>query len=106
MYLTPADVEATLAVIGRRSAVGSRLSLTYFTPALKLKLIGLIVRRMGEPLRSTFTVKAMRALLERYGLRVLHDDDLATIAATMPDDIARAATVMTHIRIATAVRVE
>jgi methyltransferase (TIGR00027 family) len=105
MYLTPADVTATLSVIGRRSAVGSRLNVMYFTAALKLKLIGLIVRFMGEPLRSTFTVEGMRALLERHGLRVLHDDALATIAGMLPNDIARAATVMTHMRIATAVRV-
>jgi methyltransferase (TIGR00027 family) len=104
MYLTPADVEATLAVIERRSAAGSRLIVAYHSPALMLRFVGLIVRRLGEPLRSAFTADALRALLAKHGFGVIQDEDLPTIAATLSADIAHATRVMKHLRIATADR--
>src|SRR5499427_3378297 len=79
MYLAPADIEATLAVIRRRSAAGSRLIIAYHSPALMLRLIGPIVRRMGEPLRSAFTANEMREMLARYGFGVVWDADMPTI---------------------------
>lgn len=104
MYLAPADIEATLAVIKRRSTVGSRLLIAYLSPAPMLRLIGFIVRRLGEPLRSVLTADAMRALLARYRFGVLQDEDIPTIGAALSADIAQATRVMKHMRIATAAR--
>lgn len=104
MYLTPADVEATLSVIERLSAIGSRLIIAYHSPALMLRLITLFVPRPGEPLRSTFTPDAMRALLARHGFGVNRDEDLATIGAAFSLEIARATRVVKHLRIVTADR--
>src|SRR5215475_10131588 len=67
MYLTPAEIKAALAVIERRAAAGSRLIVVYHSPSLMLPIVGLVVRRLGEPLRSSFTPDAMRALVARYG---------------------------------------
>ena len=78
MYLERADIEATLAVIQRRSAPGSRLVL--HVRALGrccCALIGLLVRRLGEPLRSLFTPEQMRALLARHGFAVARDEEPA-----------------------------
>ncbi|HEU0176393.1 MAG TPA: class I SAM-dependent methyltransferase [Blastocatellia bacterium] len=102
MYLTQADVEATLTVIERRSAAGSRLIVAYHSPALMLRLIGPIVRRLGEPLRSAFTADTMRTLLARYGFGVVRDDDLPTIGGALSAEIAQATRMMKHLRIAIA----
>jgi methyltransferase (TIGR00027 family) len=105
MYLTPAAVEATLAVVQKRSAPASRLIVAYHAPALMLKLIGLLVRRLGEPFRSAFTADAMRALLARHGFQVLRDEGLPKIGAALgSDEVARATRVMKHARIVTAER--
>jgi len=104
MYLTPADIEATLDVIKRRSVSGSRLIVMYHSPALMLRLIGLIVRRIGEPLRSSFTADTMRALLARYGFGVVWDADMPTIGCAMSAEIAQATRRMKHLRIVTADR--
>jgi methyltransferase (TIGR00027 family) len=105
MYLTPADIEATLAVIKRRSASGSRLIVMYHSPALMLRLIGPIVRRMGEPLRSSFTADTMRALLARYGFGVVWDADMPTIGGAMTAEIAEGTRRMKHLRIVVADRI-
>jgi methyltransferase (TIGR00027 family) len=102
MYLTRADVEASLAVIERRSAPHSRLIVAYHSPALITKLVGLVVNRLGEPLRSAFTPEAMAKLLEKYGFSVLRDDDIRTIGAALDAEIARATKVIKHLRIVTA----
>src|SRR5574341_65974 len=104
MYLAPADVEATLAVVERRSAVGSRLVVVYHRPALVLKLVAPFVRRLGEPLRSAYTPEAMSALLARHLFLVGRDEDVATIGAGLPADVAVATRRMRHVRIATADR--
>jgi methyltransferase (TIGR00027 family) len=104
MYLTPADVDATLAAIERRSASGSRLIVAYHSPALILRLVGPILHRIGEPLLSAFTADAMRALLAKHGFGVVEDEDLPTIGATLSADLARATRVVKHQRIATADR--
>jgi methyltransferase (TIGR00027 family) len=104
MYLRRAEVEATLAVIARRSAPGSRLVIAYHSPALMLLLAGLIVRRLGEPLRSVFTANQMRALLDRYGFRVVRDEGLPAIAAALSPELGRATRVMKHFRIVTALK--
>lgn len=105
MYLTPADIEATLYVIRRRSADGSRLIIVYHSPALMRRLIGLFVRRLGEPLRSAFTADEMRALLARYGFGVVSDADMPTIGVAMSPEIAEGTRRMKHLRIAIADRI-
>jgi methyltransferase (TIGR00027 family) len=81
MYLTLADIEATLSVIARRSTAGSRLIIVYHSPALMLKIVGWLVRRVGEPLRSAFTADEMRDLLTRHGFSALLDEDIPTTPA-------------------------
>jgi methyltransferase (TIGR00027 family) len=81
MYLTPAEVEATLAVVAQRSAAASRLVVAYHTPAWLLWVVGPIVRRLGEPLRSAFTPEAMEALLGRHGFRAARDEDVRALGA-------------------------
>src|SRR5262249_9226493 len=104
MYLERADIEKTLAVLERRSAVGSRLIVAYHSPALILAIVGVVVRRLGEPLRSVFTVDAMRELLAKYRFEVTQDRDLPTLARAFPADITRAARRLKHLRIVTADR--
>jgi len=102
MYLALADIESTLAVIARRSAAQSRLIVAYHSPALMLRLVGVVVRRLGEPLRSAFTADAMRALLAKHGFGVVQDEDLPTLGAALGSEIGRATRVLKHLRIATA----
>jgi methyltransferase (TIGR00027 family) len=105
MYLTPENVEATLAVIARRSAPGSRVSITYAAPARVLWLIGLIVRSIGEPFRSAFTRAEMAALLTGQGFRVLGDDSIPELGAQRSPTLGEAAKVASHLRIATGERI-
>jgi len=104
MYLAQADIEATLAVLQRRSAPASRLIVVYHSPALVLRLVGLAVARLGEPLRSSFTADAMRALLARYGFAVVRDQATPAIGAALSPEVARATRGIKHVRIATADR--
>jgi methyltransferase (TIGR00027 family) len=104
MYLELADIEATLSVIGRRSAPRSRLVVMYFRPALMSWLVGFIVRRVGEPFRSAFTPDQMRALLDRYGFTVTRDETLPAIAGRLSAELAQATRPMKHMHIATADR--
>lgn len=102
MYLTPPQVEATLAIVARLSAPRSRLIVAYLAPGLMARLVGLVVRRLGEPFRSSFTADAMRTLLARHGLTVVHDADIHTIAASLSPTLARNTRPMRHLRIVTA----
>ncbi len=104
MYLSAAEVEATLAVIDRRSAPGSRLVVAYHSRSPMRAIVGLFLRRVGEPLRSVFTAEAMRALLARRGFEVVRDLDLPAIAASLAPAIVRDTRVLSHHRIATADR--
>jgi methyltransferase (TIGR00027 family) len=104
MYLERAAIEKTLAVIERRSAAGSRLIIAYHSPALILALVGVVVGRLGEPLRSVFTADAMSELLQKYRFTVTRDEDLPTISRAFPVDIIQAARRMKHARIVTADR--
>jgi len=102
MYLRLPEIEASLSVIQQRSAPSSRLVVAYHSPALMLLLAALVLRRMGEPIRSAFRPERMRALLARHGLQVLHDEALPAIGATLSEDVGRATKIMNHLRIATA----
>lgn len=104
MYLSRNDIEATLAVVERRSAPGSRLVVVYHVPALILKAVGLLLRRLGEPLRSAMKPQQMRALLLKYGFSVLADHDLPSIGLTLSPEIGRAAERVRHMHLVTAER--
>jgi hypothetical protein len=96
--------EATLAIVAARSAPGSRLVILYHAPALMLRIVGFVVRRMGEPLRSAFTAADMQTLLGRHGFRVMRDDDLRTIGADMSPPVRENTRRATHMRIVAAER--
>ena len=104
MYLTRADIEATLAVVAGRSAPGSRLIVLYLSPALISRLVGFLVRRLGEPFRSAFTPEQMGALLAKHRFAVTRDESLPVIGARLSADIGQATRVMKHMHIATAAR--
>ncbi len=91
-------------MIARRSAPDSTLVVAYHSHAPLLYVVAIVVRRLGEPIRSAFSAEAMRALLAKHGFRVTHDEDLPTIAKSLTDEVARATRPMRHLRIATAVR--
>jgi len=59
---------------------------------------------IGEPLRSSFTADAMRALLARYGFAVVRDQATPAIGAALSPEVARATRGIKHVRIATADR--
>jgi methyltransferase (TIGR00027 family) len=104
MYLTPADVEATLAVIARRSSAKSRLVIVYHSPAFFLPLVSLFLRRYGEPFRSAFEPEAMRALLWKYDFSVVRDDSANAIGARLSAALGEATKYGKHLRVVTADR--
>jgi methyltransferase (TIGR00027 family) len=102
MYLERADIEATLSVLARRSAPGSRLTIAYVAPVFLRWLIGLMLRRIGEPFRSIFTAEQMRELLARHGFRAGSDEDIVAIAKRLSPALERDARAIRHLRIVTA----
>jgi methyltransferase (TIGR00027 family) len=104
MYLTRTEIEATLAVIARRSALTSRLIIAYFTPAPMLWLVGPLVRRLGEPIKSVFAPEEMQTMLREFGFVTKSDEDLASIGAALSPEIGNATRRMKHLRILTAER--
>jgi len=97
-------IEATLDVVQRRSAPGSWLSVVYHSPAPILKLVGLVLRFVGEPLRSVFSAERMRVLLARFGFDVSADADLPSLGSALSADLAHATRHLKHMRIVTAQR--
>ena len=78
-YLQAIAVEQMIADVEARSALESRLVLTYVTPAVFAarplrRLADSALRSMGEPLRSAFHPAWMAAKLEEAGFRVLSDE--------------------------------
>lgn len=104
MYLKPREVEATLQVIERRSAPASRLIVVYMTRAWMMLVAGVVLRFIGEPFRSAFSPRRMRALLARHGFHTLRDDDIVTLARALAPSAANEIRVVKHLRIATADR--
>jgi len=104
MYLTRAQVEATLEVVARRSATGSRLIIAYAAPGLILPLVRLLVRRIGEPFRSVYTAPAMKEMLAARGFRVIRDDDVPALARPLSERAWKATRALKHIRIVVADR--
>jgi len=98
--------QTTLPLLGlaARSAPGSRLVIVYHSPAALLWFVGLMLRRLGEPLRSVFRAPELRALLAKYAFDVVHDESLPAIGQRLSSEVARGTRIMRHMRIATAVR--
>jgi methyltransferase (TIGR00027 family) len=103
MYLSQSDIEATLAVVQRRSAPASQLVVLYHAPALILAVLGVLLKRVGEPLRSAFKPEQMRALLGRYAFEVLSDSDLSSIGQALSREIGATARRVKHMRVVSAV---
>jgi methyltransferase (TIGR00027 family) len=104
MYLTPRAVEQTLDQVARRSAPGSRLVVQYNGRALVMTLLGLSLRRLGEPLRSAYSPAQMRELLQRHGFAVVRDESIASIGAQLSPELGERVRYIRHSRIATAHR--
>jgi methyltransferase (TIGR00027 family) len=104
MYLTRAEIESTLSTVGARSAQGSRLIVVYHQPALMLLLLAVMVRRLGEPIRTVLTQRQMRKLLDRYGFSARWDRDIPAIGSELSAEIGRATRLMRHLRIVAAER--
>lgn len=104
MYLTPADVEATLRVIAARSAKGSRLAANYHSFGVLYHVIGAAVRLLGEPLRSRYTPQTWRETLGRHGFRVRSDENIAEAGRAFGAAVEANVRPMTHLRIAIADR--
>ncbi|HMI93823.1 MAG TPA: hypothetical protein VK509_20760, partial [Polyangiales bacterium] len=97
-------VAAMLSAIAQRSAPRSRAIVLYHRPAPILRVVGLVLWAMGEPLRSTFEPEAMHALLAKHGFTVVRDESVPEIAAALSDQLVEATKVMRHMRLATADR--
>ncbi len=67
MYLEPAAVAATLAVVQRRSAPKSRVLAFYSKPKWSRRFIGLLVALLREPYRSEYRPEEMAELLACHG---------------------------------------
>jgi len=104
MYLNRDEIETTLSTIEARSAPGSRLIVAYHQPALMLLLLAVIVRRLGEPIRTVLTPSQMRKLLARYGFCTRWDRDLPAIGSELSAEIGHATRLMRHMRIVRADR--
>ena len=111
LSLTPGDLEAVLAIVGRRSAVGSRLVLNYdFVGAVGLALVSILGNQLPKPLRSAFTwletdqmrasveavgagvpelIDRIREVLARNGFQVVRDESIATLAAGLSRELVR-----------------
>jgi len=104
MYLNRDEIETTLSIVEARSAPRSRLIVAYVQPALMLLLLVVIVRRLGEPIRTVLTPHQMRKLLARHGFCTLWDRDLPAIGSELSAEIGHATRLMRHLRIVTADR--
>lgn len=102
MYLTLEQIEATLAVIQRRSGPGSRLAIVYFVPARMLWLVGPFVKRLGEPIRCVLRPEEMKQLLAKYGFSAVSDESLPGIAARLASELAPATKPLKHMHIVVA----
>ena len=95
MYLDLRAIEASLSVIAQRSAPSSRLIIFYHQPAWILHLVGFGLRRLGEPLRSSFRADEMRALLGKHGFSVVRDADMPSIGEQLGGELGRSTALST-----------
>ena len=75
-YLTPAAIEATLDALARRAAPGSRFVANYSAGGGRTRwLHNLLLRAIGEPIRSEHTPAGFAARLAARGFAVVSDTD-------------------------------
>jgi methyltransferase (TIGR00027 family) len=97
-YLTRAQVQATVADVAGASAPGSGLVVNYQSGGVRAFLGRAVARSLtllvrgddpmaGEPIRSTWSADAMRALLVRHRFVVDSDRNLADIARELAVDL-------------------
>jgi methyltransferase (TIGR00027 family) len=72
MYLSPQVVRSTLASIAGRSAKGSTLIVNYHT-TMRKGLVRLILRMLGEPVKSHWTREEMAEALRAAGFGMIED---------------------------------
>ena len=94
MYLPRAVAERTVEEIGAASAPGSLLLCTYLTPDLwwlrrARPFVDVVMRVVGEPLRTALDPEAMRALLDRAGFTLEDDTDTYEWAGQLAPDAGR-----------------
>ena len=75
MYLSPEVVRSTLASIAGRSAKGSTLIVNYHT-TMRSGLVRLILRMLGEPVKSKWTPEEMAQALGAVGFGVIEDSGM------------------------------
>ena len=86
-YLAREATRATLAIVARRSAPGSRLAVTYATPSASpagpafVSVAKLGFRAIGEELRGLISRDELRDELTAVGFRVVDDTSSADWAA-------------------------
>ncbi|MFJ2721961.1 class I SAM-dependent methyltransferase [Streptomyces sp. NPDC087437] len=108
-YLTRDEVRATVAALAARSVPDSALVVNYQAPSARAAAGRLLTRVLGssvtsgEPWRSLWRPQRMAALLAEYGLRVVSDDNLLTLAHTLGSP-ARGRTSLQSGRVAVAER--
>jgi hypothetical protein len=78
------------------------LIVAYHQPAWVLLLLAVIVRHLGEPIRTVLTPHQMRELLARYGFCTRWDRDLPATGCELSAEIGQATRLMRHLRIVTA----
>jgi methyltransferase (TIGR00027 family) len=76
MYLTPDVVMSTLSNIAARSAAGSTLIVNYHT-TMRSGLVRLLLRMVGEPVRSKWSPEEMADALRAVGFGVVEDSGVA-----------------------------
>ena len=74
MYLHPAAVEATLAVVAKRSAPSSRLLVTYLPPSPFRTVVGIGTSLLSEGLRAAYEPSQLATLLAQHGFDVVRDE--------------------------------
>jgi methyltransferase (TIGR00027 family) len=93
-YLERSDVLATMDIVRRLSAPGSRLVINYQAPSKSaaigrfvLGAISTLTRQdnfwAGEPTRSTWTAADMDIALVEHGFEVVSDDDLLSLMGNL-----------------------
>ncbi|WP_067815381.1 class I SAM-dependent methyltransferase [Nocardia inohanensis] len=100
-YLTPEQVAATVELVARRCAPGSRFVITYSTPSRAasfgrkaLQALLKLARRTDplehEPQRSTWRPEQWRDLLGDHGFVITDDQDLLSVAELLGMTVRRA----------------
>jgi hypothetical protein len=74
----------------------------YFSPSWRLHLLGFVVRRIGEPLRSKFTPDKMVGLLAAHRFEVTEDRAVSEIGRSLSPELERATRPFKHARVVVA----